>query len=492
MPDRRFSRRRLIALASGASLASCAAVPDTDEYLRPEDGGGALQDAAGDGILQRQFALQQVLSESPLTAGNQVRLLRDGQQALSAMFDAMRQARDHINLEYFIFEDVQVGQSHLSDMLIGRLAAGVAVNVIYDAYGSQATPASMFDELRSAGARVVVFNPIDPLAALSGHSPNERDHRKIMVVDGQIGIVGGINLARVYENPPAAGSPPDGDEAHAYWRDTAAEMRGPVVAELQRLFFDTWSKQKGDPVRPAKYFPPLPREGVQVVRIIGSTPGEKRPLYYLSLETAIRGAVHQAWLSSGYFVPPHQEREDLAKTARRGVDLRLVVPSHTDVHDAVYAGRAAYGDLLEAGARIYEMRNAVLHSKIAVVDGVWTSIGSSNLDRRGVVFNNEVDAIVLGTETASQFQALLERDMANSVRITLQAWQRRPFDERVHELGARLWQYWMIAVTRDSAAWGPVCALGHSHIATNAGSTPLAAPRGGEGWGQVGQCRCDS
>ena len=120
-----------------------------------------------------------------------------------------------------------------------------------------------------------------------------------------------------------------------------------------------------------------------------------------------------------------------------------MVPSHADVHDAVYAGRAAYGDLLEAGGRIFEVRNAVLHSKIAVVDGVWTAIGSSNLDRRSVVFNNEVDAIVLGTETASQVQALLERDMANSVPITLQEWERRPFDERVHELGARLWQYWM-------------------------------------------------
>jgi cardiolipin synthase A/B len=443
MPNRPFSRRRFIALASGASLSACAAVPDADDYLRPESGVGALPDADGERILQRQFALQQVLSESPLTTGNQVRLLRDGREALSAMFDAMRQARNHINLEYFIFEDVQVGQSHLSDLLIGRLAAGVAVNVVYDAYGSQATPALLFDELRSAGARVVAFNPIDPLAALSGHSPNDRDHRKIMVVDGRVGFVGGINLARVYENPPAAGSPLDGDDAHAYWRDTAAEMRGPVVAELQRLFFETWTDQKGDPVRPVDYFPPLQRQGVQTVRIIGSVPGEKRPLYYLSLETAIRGAVHRAWLSSGYFVPPHQEREDLAKAARRGVDLRLVVPSHADVHDAVYAGRAAYGDLLEAGARIYEMQNAVLHSKIAVVDGVWTTIGSSNLDRRSVVFNNEVDAIVLGTETASQVQALLDRDMANSVPITLQAWQRRSSDERVHELGARLWQYWM-------------------------------------------------
>jgi cardiolipin synthase len=331
----------------------------------------------------------------------------------------------------------------MSDLLIGRLAAGIAVNVIYDAYGSQATPTALFDRLREAGARVVAFNPINPLAALAGRSPNNRDHRKIMIVDGRIGFIGGINLARVYENQPADGVPADGDANHAYWRDTATEIRGPAAAELQRLFFATWKDQKGDPVRAAHYFPPLPKLGVQTVRIIGSAPGEHRPLYYLSLETAIRAAAHRVWLSSGYFVPPHQEREDLARTARRGVDLRLVLPSHSDVQDAVYAGRAAYGDLLEVGARIYEMRNAVLHSKATVVDGVWTSIGSSNLDRRSVVFNNEVDAIVLGTDTASQVQALLQRDMADSRQILLQHWQDRSLEERVRELRARLWQYWM-------------------------------------------------
>jgi cardiolipin synthase A/B len=443
MLDRRFGRRRFLALASGAPLAACAAVPDANDYLPPASNIGLAPDAASDDILQRQFALQQALSDSPLVAGDEVRLLRDGQTALAAMFEAMQRARDHINLEYFIFENVRVGETYLSDLLIDKLGRGVAVNIIYDAYGSRSTPASLFSELHGAGARIVVFNPINPLAALNGHSPNDRDHRKIMVVDGRTGFVGGTNLARVYENAPADGFPADGDDAHAYWRDTAAEIRGPAVAELQRLFFDTWTKQKGDPVRPAQYFPALPRQGVQTVRIIGSVPDEQRPLYYLSVETAVRAAQHRIWLSSGYFVPPHQEREDLAKAARRGVDLRLVVPSHTDVEGAVYAGRAAYGDLLEAGARIYEVRNAVLHSKIAVVDGVWTSIGSSNLDRRSVVFNNEIDAIILGTTTASQVQSLLERDMANSVPITLQSWQRRPFEERMREVGARLWQYWM-------------------------------------------------
>jgi cardiolipin synthase A/B len=123
--------------------------------------------------------------------------------------------------------------------------------------------------------------------------------------------------------------------------------------------------------------------------------------------------------------------------------LRIVVPSHSDVEAAVYAGRAAYGDLLEAGARIYEMQNAVLHSKLATVDGVWTAIGSSNLDRRSVVFNNEVDAIILGADTASQVESLLQSDMAMSTRVTQQGWQHRPVGERLDELEARIWQYWM-------------------------------------------------
>ena len=166
-------------------------------------------------------------------------------------------------------------------------------------------------------------------------------------------------------------------------------------------------------------------------------------MYFISFERAVRAADKRIWLSSGYFVPPHQEREDLTKAARRGVDLRLVVPSHSDVEGAVFAGRAAYGDLLEAGARIYEMQNAVLHSKLAVVDGVWTAIGSSNLDRRSVVFNNEVDAIILGADTAAQVEAVLQRDMAASAPVTLAAWRARSLNERFEEFEARLWEYWM-------------------------------------------------
>lgn len=433
MPARDISRRVLLATAA-ASLARCAAVPDADDHLPPQGSADPLQ---------RHFALEQALGGSPLVSGNETRLLNDGVEAFPAQFRAMARARSHINLEYFILEDISAGGMTLSELLIDRLRHGVAVNIIYDAFGSRATPPAFFSALRDAGARIVVFNPLDPGTLIKGRSLNDRDHRKITVIDGKIGFIGGINLARVYENPPSAGVPANGDTEKAWWRDTALEIRGPAVAELQKLFFGAWTKQNGPPPLAAEYFPKLQREGVQSVRIIGSAPGDNQPFYYLSLERAIRAATARIWLATGYFVPPHQEREDLIKAARRGVDLRIVAPSHCDVEAAVYAARASYGDLLESGARIFEMQDAVLHSKVVTVDRVWTAIGSSNLDRRSVVFNNEADAIVLGSDTADQVEAVLARDMRLSAPITLQAWRDRPLGERMDELEARVWQYWM-------------------------------------------------
>ncbi len=393
--------------------------------------------------LQQQYELQHALSGTPLVAGNQVTLLRGGADAFAAMFESLRAARDSINLEYFILADVHARGESLLDVLLDRLRAGVAVNLIHDSFGSRNTPDSVFDTLRQAGARTITFNPIDPLQTRVGWSPNDRDHRKIMVIDGRIGFTGGINLDTAYENPPSAGVPADGDTSKAYWIDTAIRIEGPVVAELQKLFFVTWRDQKGPPTAPAVYFPPLPRVGVQTIRIIGSSPGEQQPLYFQSLLTAIGNARHRVWLCSGYFIPPHAEREALGKAARSGIDVRIMTPAFSDVQSAVYASRASYGDLLEAGAHIFEMPNAVLHAKVAVVDDTWTVIGSSNLDRRSVVFNNEVDAVIVGHDTAAQTEGLLKAYMSQALPIDLAHWRERSLGEHVHEIEARVWQYWM-------------------------------------------------
>jgi cardiolipin synthase A/B len=444
-----LSRRRLAALAAAGMLGRCAAVPDVggltgrDVGLPGRRTPTAPNAATDSDALQQQYDLQRGLSASPIVFGNQVTLLASGSEAFQAIFRAIGAARDSINLEYFILADIRSGGVLLSEVLRDRLRAGVKVNVIYDSFGSQDTPGAFFDTLRTAGAKVIEFNPVTPLALRTGWSPNNRDHRKITIVDGQIGFTGGVNLDKVYENPPSAGVPADGDTSKAFWRDTAVRIEGPAVGDLQRLFFSTWQEQKAPAVDPADYFPRLARRGVQTIRIIGSSPGNGQPLYYASLLTAMRSARRRVWLCSGYFLPPHQEREELAKIARAGLDVRIVAPAFSDVQSAVYAARAAYGDLLEAGARIFEVRDAVVHAKMAVVDDTWTMIGSSNLDRRSVVFNDEVDAVVLGHDTAGQVEAEMRRIMDASHEVDLGRWNHRSLGERMREVEARVWQYWM-------------------------------------------------
>jgi cardiolipin synthase len=444
-----LSRRRLAVIAAGGVLGRCAAVPDIDGLTARDVGlpGGPAKagpDLTADtDALQQQYELQRGLSGSAIVFGNQVTLLATGTEALEAIFAAIATARDSINLEYFILANVSSGGVRLSELLLDRLRAGVTVNVIYDSYGSRETPSAFFNVLRQGGAKVLEFNPINLFSIRIGWSPNDRDHRKITVVDGRIGFTGGVNLDTAYENPPSAGIPADMNMRNAFWRDTAVRIEGPAVAELQKLFFVTWRTQKAPAADPADYFPRLARLGVQTIRITGSSPGNDQPLYYASLMTAMQSARRRVWLCSGYFVPPHKEREALKKIARAGLDVRIVVPAFSDVQSAVYAGRAAYGDLLEAGAHIYEMHDAVVHAKLAVVDDIWAVVGSSNLDRRSVVFNDEVDAVVLGHDTAGQVEAVMRRYMTTGREVELSQWEQRSVDERMRELIARVWQYWM-------------------------------------------------
>lgn len=447
--NRPLGRRELSVLAAAGLLSRCAAVPKVGG-LSPHEVGlpghkeqTTLTDLSDTDALQKQYDLQRGLSASPIVFGNQVTLLSSGAETFAAIFEAIASARDSINLEYFILADVESNGVHLSDLLLDRLGAGVKVNMIYDAFGSRDTPDAFFEQLRKAGAKVLEFNPTDPFLTRVGWSPNDRDHRKIAVIDGTIGFTGGVNLDLAYDNPPSAGVPADGNTRNAFWRDTAVRIEGPAVAELQKLFFGTWREQKAPAAEKADYFPQLARVGVQTIRIIGSAPGNDQPLYYASLMTAMRSARRRVWLSSGYFVPPHDEREELVRIARSGVDVRIVAPAFSDVQSAVFAARAAYGDLLEAGAHIYEMRDSVIHAKLAVVDDIWAAVGSSNLDRRSVVFNNEVDAVILGNETAAQVEKLLKYYMSVAPEVEHAKWEHRSLEERVQELKARVWEYWM-------------------------------------------------
>ena len=382
-------------------------------------------------ILQRHLAIEDGIAESPLVVGNRTRILRDGAATFRAMFAAIHGARDHVNLEYYIVQDVESDGEHLGDLLLAKRAAGLQVNIIYDSYGSNATPAAFFKRLKEGGINVVSFSSLNP---------DDRDHRKILVVDGATAIVGGVNLDTGYEVQPLAKSGGIEGKPSEFVRDTDLQIDGPVVAQLQKLFLEHWSDQKGPPLNEANFFPSVSPKGKEVVRILGSTPKDAVPRYYVTVLSAIRNAEQRIWMATAYFVPTQKEVEDLVAGARRGVDVRLLLPGQSDSDLAFTVGRSYYRQLLSGGVKISETRNEVLHSKVAVVDGVWTIIGSSNFDRRSVLFNDEVDSVVLGRETGQQIEAMFEDDFKQATPIELASWEDRPLPAKIKEILYTTWQ----------------------------------------------------
>ena len=198
--------------------------------------------------------------------------------------------------------------------------------------------------------------------------------------------------------------------------------------------------QKGPELRASNFFPTVPAKGTEVVRIVGSTPDREIPRYYVTLLSAIRNAEKSVWLIAAYFVPTDQEEEDLINAARRGVDVRILLPDKSDSESSVAVQHSHYSDLLEAGVKIYETHDEVLHSKTVVVDGAWSVIGSSNFDHRSVIFNDEVDAVVLGTDTAGELESMFENDLAKATQLDLSTWEGRPLSQKVNEMLSRIWQ----------------------------------------------------
>jgi cardiolipin synthase len=393
-------------------------------------------------IFDLHLAVEQAIVGSPLTAGNRVELLQDGPATYRSMIEAIDAARDHINMESYIFDDGEIGQ-RFADALIARQRAGVQVHLIRDSVGTLGTSAAFFTRMRDAGVQVVEFNPVNPLTAKAGWQVNQRDHRKLLVIDGRIAFLGGVNISSVY-----SGSSPDLDELPPMsgdlpWRDTHLRLEGPVVAELQKLFIGTWAVQKGPELSARHYFPPLEQRGDEVVRAIGSSPDEPYSLIYVTLISALRSAQSEIWLTNAYFVPDPQLLATLKDAVGRGVDVRLVLPSSTDSWLVFHAGRAYYEELLEAGVRLYERDDALLHVKTAVIDGVWSTVGSTNLDWRSFLHNQEVNAVVLGADFGEQMRAAFRADLAQSREISLQAWQDRGLQVRVKEWLARHWEYWL-------------------------------------------------
>jgi len=391
-------------------------------------------------ILGRHTAVVESVTESPLTKGNKLTLLADGQAAYAAMFKAIRNAKDHISLESYIIEDDETGRK-FADLLLQKQAEGVQINLIYDSVGSFSTPAPFFQRLRDGGIQVVGFNPINPLKARGDWGLTHRDHRKILIVDGKIAIIGGINISRVYSSSPFKRK--QNKKAPIHWRDTDVQIEGPAVAEFQKLFLDTWLKQKGPKLSERNYFPDLKEEGNALVRVVGNTPGEDNRITFIVYVSAITFAEHSIHITNSYFIPDDQIVKALSDAAERGVDVKIILPGITDSKLALYAQRYYYSELLKSGVKIYERSTYLLHAKTAVIDKVWSTVGSTNMDFMSLLNNDEVNAVILSHEFAIEMEKMFVSDLADSRQIQLDEWKKRPLLPRIREWFVNLFVRWL-------------------------------------------------
>jgi cardiolipin synthase len=439
------------------ALAGCVSIPSARQLaVQPEDNRpllivgpeGKLAPAEADanirqlarfsgddGFLQRQVAAEGEAAGTPLTAGNRVTLLQNGPATYAAMKQAIQRANDTIDIEFYILSADSIGDE-ISRLLIDKSRAGVAVQLIYDSQGSHDTPSAFWDRLRAAGVKVLEYNPLNPLNARAGYDPNDRDHRKLLVVDGRLGITGGINITEIYiYGGVESGSR---DRWWLRWRDTDVEVEGPAVREMQRAFLDTWSAQKGPPLPQRNFFPALVAVGRDDVRVTPEAPQKGDLQIYIALLSAIRHARSRVWISTAYFDPTPEDEEVLKDAAHRGVDVELIVQGQSDSQATLAAGRSHYAGLLAAGIKIFERRDVFLHGKTATIDGVWSIVGSSNLDARSVIWNNELGVIVLGQDFAGQMEAAFQNDRKAGTPIEANEWADRPLGERIGEWSARL------------------------------------------------------
>jgi cardiolipin synthase len=453
--------RLLVAISLFAVISGCASLPNAPEVIgevpadheppRITSARGQLTPAQSrklmeslkhsvspTDVLERQTAVIEAVSGSPLVKGNRVELLVNGPSTYAAMYKAIGNARFNINMETFIFEDDETGR-RLADLLIRKRGEGVHVNLIYDSVGSLNTPASFFQRLRDKGINVVEFNPVNPLKAHGKLPVTMRDHRKILVVDGRIAITGGVNISGVYSSRFSGAEREN--KSRIPWRDTDVRIEGPAVAEFQKIFLRAWIWQKGPLLTGTDYFPELKGKGDDLVQVVSSSPGELGRTTFIMYVSAVTFAERTVHLTAAYFVPDEQMVDALVDAARRGVDVKIILPKTSDSPLALYAGRYYYDELLESGVKLYERRNAVLHAKTAVIDGVWSTVGSTNLDFWSFSENFEVNAVVLGSGFAGEMEKMFAGDLAESDRITEEKWDDRPLFSRVREWLAHLFAH---------------------------------------------------
>jgi cardiolipin synthase A/B len=354
------------------------------------------------------------LTQGTLDPGNQVQLLENGDQFFPALLRDIGNAKESVHIESYIWWKGQICDQ-IAEALAKKAREGVEVRLLVDASGGHKMDDKLEKMMKDAGVQVRRFHPlrISNLGRM-----NNRDHRKIMIIDGRIGFIGGFGLAAQW-----TGHAQDRD----HWRDTGLRVAGPVVNRLQSAFCENWIEETGEIPAGERYFPHLSPIGPTQVHIAYTSPtgsvSSVQVLYYL----AISAARKEILIQNPYLLPSQDAIDAFAAAVRRGVDVRVMVPaaSSTDSPVVQHASHHIYGRLMQAGVKIYEYRPTLLHQKIIVVDGIWSCVGSTNFDDRSFQLNDEISMGVLDGRIASQLRAAFASDLSNASPQTLDGWRHR-------------------------------------------------------------------
>ncbi|WP_454827258.1 cardiolipin synthase [Paraburkholderia xenovorans] len=357
----------------------------------------------------------------PVISGNRFEMLLNGDRIFPSMLEGIRSARQTITFETFIYWSGEIGEQ-IAQALADKAREGVAVHVLLDWVGSSKMDRRYLNLLRDAGAEVIQYHK--PHWTGLGRM-NDRTHRKLLVIDGRIGFTGGVGIA-----PEWTGHA----ENEKHWRDTHFRVAGPVVGHMQAVFMDNWVKATGNVLHGPAYFPDIESMGDGLAHMFSSSPSGGSDDMQLMYLIAITAATHSIHLASAYFVPDKLTINAIVEAAKRGVKVRIITPGkRIDTHTVREASRACWGDLLKAGVEMFEYQPTMFHCKLLVVDEYLVSVGSTNFDSRSFKLNDEANLNIYDRDFAKQQTAIFADDLTKSQQVTLEAWMRRPFTEKLIE-----------------------------------------------------------
>jgi cardiolipin synthase A/B len=364
-------------------------------------------------------------SDAKAYPNNKIDILSEGKSTFDAMFEAIEQAKSHIHIEFFIFGNDKIS-NQMRELLITKAREGVRVRMIYDYWGSFFLSRWYLQSLRESG---VYLRPFLPFRLRLGRSKiNYRNHRKLLIVDGEIGFTGGLNVADRYIFGNSLGT----------WRDTFVRFEGTVVHGLQQLFLMDWYFVERKMITDSKYYPLPKTYEPNLVQIAISGPDTQWESIMLGISSAIMSATKYVYIHTPYFIPNDVIENCIHMSAMSGVDVRLMVPSRSDSRLSDACTFSYLGRLLEAGVKVYRYKKGFLHSKAIVIDDFISIVGSANLDERSFNQNFEANAFIYDSKTSAELKRLFERDINNCDILTIDAWTNRKHRQKLKESFARL------------------------------------------------------